>query len=90
MNRTRIARLLVAAAVVAAALWLYLGRGHGTRATVPIQDAKTIDFSNGSPVVKDDPASRDRMQKALSQIDDATRGMSVSGAPASPTPSPSR
>jgi hypothetical protein len=50
---------------------------------VPIQDGKTIDFSGGSPVVRDDPANRAKMDAALKEIDAAARTVTF---PAEPTP----
>jgi hypothetical protein len=85
LNRRRIASLAVAAAAVAAVLWIYLS--HGRRAhraeAVPIQDGKAIDFSNGSPVVKDDTANKAKMDAALKEIDAASRTITFQ---AEPTP----
>lgn len=71
--------------MTAAALWIYLAHGraaHRSRTeAVPIQDGKTIDFSNGSPVVRDDKANKAAMDAALRQIEEATRTVSFSGEP---------
>ena len=91
LNRRRIASLAIAAAATAAALWIYLSHGHrahrGPAEPVPIQDGKTIDFSGGSPVVKDDPANRAKMDAALKEIDAASRTVTF---PAEPTPTPGK
>jgi hypothetical protein len=82
-----IAPIAITVAATAAALWLYVS--HGRRAhrapaqPVPIQDGKTIDFSGGSPVVKDDAANRAKMDAALREIDAAAKTVTF---PAEPTP----
>ena len=85
--------LALATAEVIAALWAYVSQpGPSGRkpAVVPIQDGQTIDFSQGHPVVSDRPADKERMDAALTQIDEATRGVTFSAAPQAggPTPPP--
>jgi hypothetical protein len=75
MKRGRIAPALIAAASAAAALWMYAShRARPRRAPaepVPIQDARTIDFSGGSPVVRDGAADKAAMDAALTKMDAA-------------------
>ena len=75
MKQGRIASALIGAAAAAAALWMYASHGAGGRrgapAAVPIQDAKTIDFSGGSPVVRDSAADKAAMDAALRKMDAA-------------------
>lgn len=86
MSKRSIAPVALTAAATAAALWLYVSHGRAHRrpaAPVPIQDGKTLDFSSGSPVVKDDPANKAKMDAALKAIDAATQTVTF---PAEPTP----
>ncbi|HEY5078991.1 MAG TPA: hypothetical protein VII43_04065 [Opitutaceae bacterium] len=75
MKQRRIAPALIGAATAAAVLWMYASHGSRERRppqeAVPIQDAKTIDFSGGSPVVRDGAADRAAMDAALKKIDAA-------------------
>lgn len=91
LSTRRIASTAIAAAATAAALWLYVSHGRrahrGPAEPVPIQDGRTIDFSSGSPVVKDDAANRAKMDAALKEIDAATRTVTF---PAEPTPTPAK
>jgi len=80
---------VVSAAATAAALWLYVSHGRRPHRAepVPIQDGRTIDFSSGSPAVKEDPASRAKMDAALKDMDEAAKTVTF---PAEPTPTPTR
>jgi hypothetical protein len=52
---------------------------------VPIRDQKTIDFSSGKPVVKDDAAEKAAIEAALREMEEATKGVTFgpnSGPPA--------
>ena len=76
----------MSAATTAAALWAYgfqPRRAHPFPALVPIQDGKTIDFSDGSPAVKDGPADRAAIDAAVKDMDAASRDVSF---PAEPPP----
>ena len=76
MSNPRVIPFLIGAAATAAALWTYASqpRPAGARpAVVSIQDGKTIDFSNGSPAVKDGPADRAAMDKAVREMDEASK-----------------
>jgi hypothetical protein len=42
---------------------------------VPIQDQKTIDFSSGQAVVKNDSAEKAAIEAALKEMDEATKGV---------------
>jgi hypothetical protein len=86
VKKRRIPSVLLGAAAAAAALWLYAshgGRPRGAPEAVPIQDGRTIDFSNGSPVVRDGAADKAAMDAALRQMDAATKDVTFK---ADPTP----
>ena len=56
---------------------------------VPIQDGKTIDFSSGKPVVKDDAQEKAIMAKAEKEMEEASKEITFGPAPktaAPPTP----
>jgi hypothetical protein len=42
---------------------------------VSIRDQKTIDFSTGKPVVRDDAAEKAAIEAALKEMEEATRGV---------------
>jgi hypothetical protein len=76
LKTRRIATALGVAAALAAALWAYSSRARprsAAQAPVAIQDGKTIDFSGGSPVVKDSAADKAALAAALRDIDAATK-----------------
>jgi hypothetical protein len=76
LSNPRVIPFLIGAAATAAALWTYASQPSlaGARpAVVAIQDGKTIDFSNGSPAVKDGPADRAAMDKAVREMDEASK-----------------
>jgi hypothetical protein len=86
VNTRRAISLLVSAAATAAALWTYGSQprrapAHGP--LVPIQDGKTIDFSDGSPAIKDGPADKAAVDAAVKAMDAAARDVSF---PADPAP----
>jgi hypothetical protein len=89
VSQRRIASVLLAAAATAAVLWAYGSRLGGKRAAppapVPIQDARTINFSSGSPVVGDSAADKAALDAGVKAIDDATRNITFP-AEAKPTP----
>jgi len=88
LNRRRTASALIALAAAAAALWIYHSRtAAARRAPVPIQDGKTIDFSSGSPVVKDSAADKASLDRTVSEMDAASRTVTFSG---EPTPTPTK
>ena len=92
MGTRRIADTAIAALATLAALWAYAAQpraGSRSAAVVPIQDGKAIDFSGGSPVVREDAASKARMDAALQQIDDASGKVTFAAGP-TPTPTPRR
>jgi len=51
---------------------------------VPIQDGKTIDFSSGVPVVKDDAKEKAALERSLKEMDEAARN--VTFAPSATAP----
>jgi phage baseplate assembly protein gpV len=87
----RIASVLVAAAATAAAFWAYGSHLRGARpappAAVPIQDGRTINFSDGSPVVADSAADKRALDAGVKAIDEATRDVTF---PAEVTPTPAK
>lgn len=91
MNRRRTASVLVGLAAAAAALWIYLSRAapfhHAPPAPVPIQDGKTIDFSSGSPVVKDSAADKASLDRTVREMDAASSTVTFK---AEPTPTPTK
>jgi hypothetical protein len=86
VSTRRIASVLVAAAATAAALWVY-GSRPAPPAPVPIQDGRTINFSNGSPVVADSAADKAALDRGVKAIDEATRDVTF---PAEVTPTPAK
>ncbi len=86
MNPRRTASALVAASATAALLWAYVSHRSGGRpaaAPVPIQDGRTIDFSNGSPVVANSAADKAALDAGVKAIDEAEKNVTF---PAQPTP----
>jgi hypothetical protein len=84
LKERRIASALVGAAAAAAALWLYASHGRQARSApepVPIQDGRTLDFSNGSPEVKDSASDKAAMDAALRQMDAATKDITFKAVP---------
>lgn len=85
LNKRRIASILIGAAAAAAALWFYASRAGGGRrgppVPVPIQDGKTIDFSNGSPVVTDSAADKAAMDRTVKEMDAASKTVTFSADP---------
>lgn len=76
MIKTRIALLLLAAAMVAFGV-ISMSRRSGRRpAEVPIQDGKTIDFSSGKGVVADDQKSKAAIDNSVKQMDAAASSVS--------------
>jgi hypothetical protein len=80
LKNRRLATVLVAAAIAAAALWAYRSRARSrarshpaSPETVAIQDGKTIDFSGGSPVVKDSAADKAALAAAVRDMDAAAK-----------------
>jgi hypothetical protein len=74
--KTRPIATVLAVAALAAALWIYGLRANprsSAQTSVAIQDGKTIDFSGGSPVVKDSAADKAALAAALRDIDAATK-----------------
>ncbi len=55
------------------------------RPTVAIQDGKTIDFSSGRPVVKDDAKQKATIDKAVREMDEAVKDITFTS-PTAPTP----
>jgi hypothetical protein len=80
----RTASVLIAAGATAAVIWAYAShRGADRPSPVPIQDGKTLDFSNGSPQVGDSAADKASLEKSVREIDEATKNITFS---AQPTP----
>jgi hypothetical protein len=88
MNSRRALSILVSAVVTGAALWIYASQPArmpvaADHAVVPIQDGKTIDFSDGTPKVRDGAADRAAMDAAVREMDAASKDVSF---PADPPP----
>lgn len=84
MSRNRLTTVLLGLAAAAAALWLYVQhrRVPAPRPEpVPIQDGRTIDFSGGSPVVKDSAADKAAMDRTLREMDAAARTVTFTADP---------
>ncbi|MDB6126439.1 MAG: hypothetical protein JWM35_335 [Verrucomicrobia bacterium] len=84
--------LLVVAVGVALGYWwshrrqeLKTNLAATPRQNVAIQDQKTIDFSSGKPVVKDSTNDKAIIDKAVKEMDDATKDISFA-----PTPEPAK
>lgn len=89
LNRRRIVSAAIGTAATAAVLWLYLSHSRAPHRNpadaVPIQDGKTLDFSNGSPVVSDGAANKAAMDAALRDIDASTKTVTFQ-----PDPTPTK
>ncbi len=77
--KTRFIGLLIAAALVALGLWS-ISRRNARRAPAPkpavaIQDGKTIDFSSGQAVVKDDAREKKAIANGVAAMDEATKNV---------------
>jgi hypothetical protein len=84
LKRGRIITVIVTIGVTAAALWAYASQAkHKPRASavVPIEDGKTIDFSDGTPVVKDSPADRAALDATVKEMDEAAKSVTFSATP---------
>ena len=68
------------------AFWFGRWRAAQPKPDVAIQDGKTIDFSSGRPVVKDDSAEQKIINHAVAEMDAAAKD--VTFAPTAPPPSP--
>jgi hypothetical protein len=78
MRKRSFLPLLVSAASTTAALLAYglQPRSAAARAAVvPIQDAKTIDFSSGTPMVRDSAADKAVIDAAVREMADASRNI---------------
>ena len=66
--------LLVAFALgLALAAWFVRWRAAQAKTVVAIQDGKTIDFSSGKPVIKDDATEKKIIADAVSEMDTAAK-----------------
>lgn len=62
-----------------------------TPTPVPIQDGKTLDFSGGTAVVKENADDKAALDQGLKEIDEATKSVTFSAIPApTPTPNPGK
>lgn len=86
MTPRRTTSVLVAAAATAAVIWAYVShRGTVPPGPVPIQDGKTLNFSNGSPQVGDSAADKAALDAGVKEIDEATKNITFS-----PQPTPAK
>jgi hypothetical protein len=82
LNSRRVFSLLVSAIVTAAALWSYAAQPRqAPPVIVTLQDGKTIDFSDGTPAVKDSAADKAAMDSAVKEIDAANKDVSFPADP---------
>lgn len=84
--RNRLLWVFVAVAAVSAAA-LFIARfkaGPRRNPEVAIQDGKTIDFSSGRPVVKDTAKEKASIDKAVKEMDEASKGITFSSPSAPP------
>lgn len=77
--KIRIIGLLIAAALVALGVWSISRRnqsaGPRPKPEVSIQDGKTIDFSTGKPVVKDDATEKKAIANGVAAMEEATKNV---------------
>jgi hypothetical protein len=86
MDKRRIGPLFLAAAITAAALWTYVFQPRmvpRVPEVVPLQDGKTIDFSGGTAEVRNGPADKAAVDKAVKDMDAASGTVTF---PADPPP----
>lgn len=80
--KTRAIGLLIAAGLVALGLWSVSRRNQrharSPKPEVTIQDGKTIDFSSGKPVVKDDAKEQKAIASSVAVMDEATKNVTFS------------
>ncbi|MGA2691965.1 MAG: hypothetical protein ABSF76_06330 [Opitutaceae bacterium] len=84
LDKRRIASIAIAAAATLAALWLYATQpraGRHGQPFVPIQDGKTLDFSGGSPVIRDSAADKAALDKAVKEMDEASKSVTFPADP---------
>jgi hypothetical protein len=86
--RLRVLLFCLALAMIVFGLWS-ISRRSARRARpreVPIQDGRTIDFSSGKPVVKDDAKEKAAIAKGVSEMENAAGNVTFSPkAPAAPS-----
>ncbi|HVU25496.1 MAG TPA: hypothetical protein VHE13_15315 [Opitutus sp.] len=81
------------------AVWFTRWRAAQPKPAVAIQDGKTIDFSSGRPVIKDNPAEKKIIADSVAEMDAAAKDVSFappaaaskakpSAPPPAPAPSP--
>jgi hypothetical protein len=80
------ATFLLGTVVAAAAFWAYASQPRRTTvagAPIPIQDGRTIDFSNGRAKVGENDADKAAMDAAVKEMDAASKDITF---PAEPAP----
>jgi hypothetical protein len=91
LEPVRRAPAAAAAAVPAAPEAVLLPTRAPSPTPVPIQDGKTLDFSGGSAVVKENADDKAALDQGLKEIDEATKSVTFSAIPApTPTPAPGK
>lgn len=95
--KVRALLFLIAVALVMLGVWLTSHRpmhraAPAVRHTeVPIQEGKTIDFSSGQAVVKDDPAQKAAIERGVTNINAAAGNVTFGPKPApDPAPTPAK
>ena len=95
----RRALLFLAVGLVAFGIWLMNHRplvlrepkpASPAKEPVAIQDGKTIDFSSGQAVVKDDAKEKAALQRSLSEIEAATANVTFEPKPAPANSAPAK
>jgi cytoskeletal protein RodZ len=93
--KMRIVGLLIAVALIALGVWSISHRrdrhAPTPRPNVAIQDGKTVDFSSGQPVVKDDAKEKKAIADSVAAMDEATKNVTFAPTatatqPAAPSP----
>jgi hypothetical protein len=51
---------------------------------LPLEDGKTIDFSSGVPIVKDEPAEKAAIEKGVKEMEAALQGVTFGAATVAP------
>jgi hypothetical protein len=86
LKKSRALSIAIALAATAAALWAYGTQPRSVArapALTPIVDGKTIDFSDGSPAIRDSAADKAAIDAAVKDMDAASKDVTF---PADPPP----
>lgn len=78
MNRRFVLLVIVLAIVGVAVVRVMRLSANRPHEVVPIQDGKTMDFSSGRAVVKNDPADEAALQKSVAEMNAAAGNVTFS------------